>query len=202
MIRQVSLGESRILEDDMICLRVSYRFYLPVAFPGISSIPMEAVCVRRGLGRGGGRGSQRVRSQRGGRGPDCLCGKGLHRAITSAPGAIICTIICRRWASGEVSGLRNAEGGRYSPASGVSVERRAGTVYVMPSGSSYHTSPGLYGDCGLCPGSAQVNSGVSGRLFLLRKGVKKNEYTVGNVDQRNHEAGISCLPDNRGLAGF
>lgn len=44
MIRQVSLVESRILEDDMICLRVSYRFYLPVAFPGISSIPMEAVC--------------------------------------------------------------------------------------------------------------------------------------------------------------
>ena len=58
MIRQVSLGESRILEEDMICLRVSYRFYLPVAFPGMSSIPMEAVCVRRAwTGAEGGRHS-------------------------------------------------------------------------------------------------------------------------------------------------
>ena len=43
--------------------------------------------------------------------------------------------------SGEVSGLRNAEGGRYSPCKRCVSGTPGGTVYVMPSGSSYHTSP-------------------------------------------------------------
>ena len=173
MIRQVSLVESRILEDDMICLRVSYRFYLPVAFPGISSIPMEAVCVRRAwTGAEGGRHSASGASGEV-EDPIVYVGKGSTRGGRKIfPLQAVC-----QW---------NAGRDRICHA------QRQQLPHI----------PGLYGDCGLCPGSAQVNSGVSGRLFLLRKGVKKNEYTVGNVDQRNHEAGISCLPDNRGLAGF
>lgn len=140
MIRQVSLGESRILEEDMICLRVSYRFYLPVAFPGMSSIPMEAVCVRRAwTGAEGGR-----HSPSGGSGeaedPIVYVGKGSTRYHLSARCHYLHNNL-QAVGSGEVSGLRNAEGGRYSPCKRCAGGMPGGTVYVMPSGSSYHTSP-------------------------------------------------------------
>lgn len=140
MIRQVSLVESRILEDDMICLRVSYRFYLPVAFPGISSIPMEAVCVRRAwTGAEGGRHSASGASGEV-EDPIVYVGKGSTRYHLSARCHYLHNNL-QAVGSGEVSGLRNAEGGRYSPCKRCVSGTPGGTVYVMPSGSSYHTSP-------------------------------------------------------------
>lgn len=138
MVRQISLAKSQILEDDMIRLSVSYRFYLPVSFPGISSIPMEAVCVRRAwTGAEGGRHSAHGGSEE--EDPIVYVGKASTRYHLSAKCHYLYNNL-QAVGSGEVGSLRNAEGGKYSPCKRCVHGTAGGTVYVMPSGGSYHVS--------------------------------------------------------------
>ncbi len=139
MVRQVSLAKSQVLEDDMIRLEVSYQFYLPVSFPGINGIPMEAVCMRRAWtgadgGRHGGAGGSAGEED-----PIVYVGKASTRYHLSARCHYLFNNL-QAVDSGGVGSLRNAEGGKYSPCKRCVKGTCGATVYVMPSGGSYHSS--------------------------------------------------------------
>lgn len=139
MIRQVSFGGSRLMEDDMICLKMSYRFCPPVSIFGISSFPMEAVCIRRAwTGADGGRCSA-GKGTAAGVDPIVYVGRNSTRYHLNSRCHYLYNAL-QSVAFQQVDGLRNAQGGKYYPCKRCVHGQGGGTVYVMSSGSSYHAS--------------------------------------------------------------
>lgn len=141
IITQVSFAQSRLLDNDMIYLKMTYRLRMPVSVFGIDSIPMEAVCARRAwTGADGGRFT-------GGAGeadaldPFVYVGKNPTRYHVDAH----CHYLYNDLHAvdfPQIEGLRNAEGRRYGPCQRCARGAMGGTAYVMPSGSSYHMDSG------------------------------------------------------------
>lgn len=141
IVTQVSFGQSRLLENDMIYLKMTYRLRMPVSVFGIDSIPMEAICARRAwTGAEGGR-------FKGGDGasdasdPLVYVGKNPTRYHID-PHCHYLHNDLRAVDFSQVEGLRNVEGRRYSPCKRCARGAVGGTAYVMPSGSSYHMDSG------------------------------------------------------------
>ncbi len=138
-IQGVSFSESRILEDDKISLVMNYRMKLPLSIFGISTIPVRAVSVRRAwIGADGGRH---------GAGTDgseeedeiVYVGKNPTRYHVT-PQCHYLSNDLRAVGIGQVDSLRNESGGKYYACARCGGDKNVSTVYIMPNGSSYHTS--------------------------------------------------------------
>ncbi len=137
-IQGVSFAESRILEDDNISLIMNYRMKLPFSIFGISSIPVRSVCVRRAwIGADGGPH---------GVGEDITeedeivyVGKNPTRYHITSQCHYLSNDL-RAVSISQVDSLRNESGGKYYACVRCGSEKNAATVYIMPYGSSYHTS--------------------------------------------------------------
>ena len=138
----------------MVHIVMRYRMRLPFSVLGVSSIPVEQVCSRRMWnGADGGRFGDGDRDGNGEEDEIVYIGKNstrYHRLRT-------CHYLyndLKAVDSGAVGELRNESGGRYSPCgtcgagsgstgnggTGSGSMGSAGTVYVMPYGTSYHLS--------------------------------------------------------------
>lgn len=136
-IQGVSFAESGILEDDYIRLVMNYRMKLPFSIFGIRSIPVRAVCVRRAwIGAEGGRHSA------GADGAEedeiVYVGKNPTRYHVSPKCHYLFNDL-RAVSISQVDSLRNQSGGKYHACARCG-GRQADTVYIMPYGSSYHTT--------------------------------------------------------------
>lgn len=135
----VSFAESKILEDDFICLVMNYRMKLPISLFGISTIPVRAVSVRRAwTGADGGRHGA------GGGGAEeddeiVYVGKNPTRYHLS-PQCHYLSNDLRAVDIAQVGSLRNESGGKYYACVRCGGGKDISTVYIMPNGSSYHTS--------------------------------------------------------------
>lgn len=139
-LEQVSFGGSEILaEDEEIRLVMNYRIRLPFSVLGVKSIPMESVCVRRAwVGAEGGREGL----MGGGEWEDeqvVYVGKNPTRYHTD-PGCHYISNDLTAVPGQQVEELRNSQGGKYYPCARCGKAGSAGTVYIMPSGTSYHTT--------------------------------------------------------------
>ncbi len=140
IISQVSFARSRILEEDEeILLVMDYRLKLPFSVFGLDSIPMESVSLRRAwVGAEGGRlegGSSAGREEEE---EVVYLGKNPTRYHVSP----LCHYLyndLQAVSAEQIEGLRNQQGQRYKPCKRCG-NASARTYYIMPSGSSYHTS--------------------------------------------------------------
>lgn len=138
-IQGVSFAETRILEDDRISLIMNYRMKLPFSIFGISAIPARAVCVRRawigadgghfGAGADGGEEEDEI----------VYVGKNSTRYHTT-PKCHYLSNDLRAVDISQIGALRNESGGKYYVCARCKDENHGATVYIMPNGSSYHTS--------------------------------------------------------------
>lgn len=137
-IQGVSFAESGILEDDYIRLIMNYRMKLPFSIFGISALPVRAVCVRRAwIGADGGRhdaGSEGAEEEEivyVGKNPTCYhVTPQCHYLFNDLRAVDI----------SQVDSLRNQSGGKYHACVRCGGDKGAATVYIMPNGSSYHTT--------------------------------------------------------------
>ena len=155
----VSFEGTDIGTDEMVHIVMRYRMRLPFSVLGINSIPVEQVCSRRMWnGADGGRFGDGGRDGDGEEDETVYIGKNstrYHRLRT-------CHYLYNDLKAvdfGTVGELRNESGRRYSPCgtcgagsgstgkggtgnggTGSGSMGSAGTVYVMPYGTSYHLS--------------------------------------------------------------
>lgn len=141
-IRQVSFSKTRILEgNDEIRLVMNYRQRLPFSVFGLESIPVEAVSVRRAwVGAPGGRLKDSKGSREEGEDEIVYMGRDGTRYHLDPECHYLHNDI-RAISAGQAEKVRNAEGKRYNPCAICGNGQIQGNVYIMPSGSSYHTTP-------------------------------------------------------------
>jgi len=153
-VEAVSFEGTDIGTDEMVHIVMRYRMRLPFSVLGINSIPVEQVCSRRMWnGADGGRFGDGGRDGDGEEDETVYIGKNstrYHRLRT-------CHYLYNDLKAvdfGTVGELRNESGRRYSPCgtcgagsgstgkggTGSGSMGSAGTVYVMPYGTSYHLS--------------------------------------------------------------
>ena len=153
-VEAVSFEGTDIGTDEMVHIVMRYRMRLPFSVLGINSIPVEQVCSRRMWnGADGGRFGGGGRDGDGEDDETVYIGKNstrYHRLRT-------CHYLYNDLKAvdfGTVGELRNESGRRYSPCgtcgagsgstgkggTGSGSMGSAGTVYVMPYGTSYHLS--------------------------------------------------------------
>lgn len=138
-VESVSFEGTDIGTDDMVQIIMKYRMRLPFSVLGNNSIPVTHVCSRRmwngadgnrNSGYSGtekdeeeivyiGKDSTRYHRQR-------TCHY-LYNELKAVPAA-------------EAASLRNRSGGKYAPCRRCGAGSGGGTVYVMPYGTSYHTT--------------------------------------------------------------
>ena len=118
---------------------MDYRLKLPFSVFGLDSIPMESVSLRRAwVGAEGGRlegGSSAGREEEE---EVVYLGKNPTRYHVSP----LCHYLyndLQAVSAEQIEGLRNQQGQRYKPCKRCG-NASARTYYIMPSGSSYHTS--------------------------------------------------------------
>lgn len=135
-----SLIRSTFLEDgETLDLVLDYEIYLPFPVFRLASVPMTArSCRRAWIGRAGsleesgsdhGKNEKIVYVGKGSTRYHCLksCHY-LYNDISAVPSA-------------SVDSLRNADGKKYHPCARCGTSAGSGdTVYIMPSGESYHSS--------------------------------------------------------------
>ena len=140
-IEQVSFAKSRILgEDDEIRLVMNYQQKLPFSVFGLDSVPMEAISVRRAwVGAEGGRLKTLAEGQEDEADPVVYIGKDGTRYHLSSSCHYLSNNLTDL-SQAQLESARNAEGKRYQPCAVCGGRTTQGNVYVMPSGSSYHTT--------------------------------------------------------------
>ncbi len=138
-LEQVSFGGSEILsEEEEIRLVMNYRVRLPFSVLGVKSIPMESVCVRRAwVGAEGGRESMEGTGEAWEEEQVVYVGKNPTRYHTN-PGCHYISNDLRAVSREQAEELRNSQGGKYAPCARCG-GRDSATVYITPSGTSYHT---------------------------------------------------------------
>ena len=138
-VRNVRMLRSSILEDgEIFDLLLDYEIRMPFPVLGMTAISRTARCRRRAwIGRAGmGDGSE----GEGGSDSDQIVyigknstryhrDRGCHYLANNLTGV----------SYGQIPGLRNKSGGKYSPCSVCARKVSGGTVYIMPEGSSFHT---------------------------------------------------------------
>ncbi|MCD8083843.1 MAG: hypothetical protein LUE86_10135 [Clostridiales bacterium] len=139
-VSSVHVLDSEILkEDGMIRLVVRYDISFPFPVLGVASLSRSVCCSRRAwigregkAGSGEGSGSQQD--------PIVYVGKNSTRYHLSRS----CHYLSNNLTAVSletVGDMRNTGGGKYAPCSVCGgLAAAGGTVYIMPSGSSYHTS--------------------------------------------------------------
>lgn len=168
VITGISFLRSHILEDgETICLIMDYHMNLPFSVFRISRIPMSTVTYRRAwVGKKGrvGDGDNHEQEE-----IIVYVGRGSTRYhLRSTCHYLDNQIISYK--TDEVDQIRNQYGGKYSPCSVCGkLAVSGGTVFVLPSGSSYHgrfdctaisayvkavplSSVAYLGACGYCSG--------------------------------------------------
>lgn len=140
-LEQVSfLGSEILSEDEEIRLVMNYRIRLPFSVLGVKSIPMESVCVRRAwVGAEGGREGLEGGGDAWEEEQVVYVGKNPTRYHTN-PGCHYISNDLTAVSIEQVEGLRNSQGGKYYPCARCGGKGSGGTVYVTPSGTSYHTT--------------------------------------------------------------
>lgn len=137
LISGISFLRSHILEDgETVCLVMDYQMNMPFSVFHISRFPMSAVTYRRAyVGKKGrlGAGDNQEQEDR-----IVYVGKGSTRyhLLSTCHYLDNQIISCK---TEEVGQMRNQYGGKYSSCSVCGKMAEAGgTVFVLPSGSSYH----------------------------------------------------------------
>lgn len=134
---QFSAAKSRIMEDgETIDLVVDYKIRLPFPVLFLDEIPQQARCIRRAWTGKDGMGS--AEGGKNGEEDEIVYvgkdGSRYHRSRT-------CHYLhndLRAVSRESLDSLRNQSGSRYRPCA-VCGSQASGTVYIMPSGESYHS---------------------------------------------------------------
>lgn len=138
-VEDVSFAGTRIGPDDVAEIRISYKMRLPFSVFGLDSIPMEQVCRRRiWSGRDGGV-----------TGSDNSWGSEEQEMVYIGKSSVryhrdrTCHYIfndLKAVGAGQIGEIRNQDGSRYQPCRTCRPGGKEGVYYVMPYGTSYHTS--------------------------------------------------------------
>lgn len=138
-MKQIRMLRSQILEDgETIDLVFDYEIRLPFPVLGLSALQRSARCKRRAWIGKEGKDYGEDTGGDAGEDPVVYIGKNSTRYHRSRS----CHYLSNNLtgvARDKVSGLRNDNGGRYYPCA-VCGKNAGSTVYIMPSGSSYHSS--------------------------------------------------------------
>lgn len=139
-IEKVSFAGTTVGEDDMIHIRMAFSMRLPFSVFGLKSLPMEAVCSRRiWNGAEGGRGGIGDVGEGGEEDEIVYIGKSptrYHRKRT-------CHYLyndLKQVPASQIQEIRNQEGKRYQACRSCGASASQAVYYVMPYGTSYHTS--------------------------------------------------------------
>ena len=136
-IKNIKILSSDCMEDgETICIKINYEYGLPIGIPGYNSIAQTVTVSRRAwVGVDGGKGSSVSSdeneeyvyigrtSTRYHRNPTCHY---LHNDLQAV-------------SISDISNIRNSNGGMYHACERCG-NGAAGTVYIMPSGTRYHSS--------------------------------------------------------------
>lgn len=169
-IRNISLFRSSILEDGYtIDLIVDYEICLPFSIFHIDALKRQLRCCRRAwTGMEGGKNKKGDREDEE---EIVYIGKGSTRYHKNR----FCHYLFNDISQEDLTSLewiRNSQGKRYRPCSVCGKEITGGTVYIMPSGESYHSRADCraivayveavplktvehMGPCSYCSGSSQ-----------------------------------------------
>lgn len=140
-IEDISFWGTDIGTDEMVHIVMSCRMRLPFSVLKVESVPVEIVCSRRmWTGAEGNRQSDRLFSEPED-GETVYVGKASTRYHLQRTCHYLYNDI-RQISAGELDALRNQEGKRYHPCSVCGAGKKEGIFYVMPYGTSYHTSAG------------------------------------------------------------
>lgn len=137
-IQDISFLGSRIMEDDTILLVMNYRVPLPFSVFSLDSVPMENLCIRRawtGRKGAGTEGEEQGEEQQ--TDEIVYIGKNPTRYHLSR----YCHYLSNNLQEVDrsyVDDLRNSSGKRYHPCKRCAKGEVQGTVYITPSGTSYH----------------------------------------------------------------
>lgn len=138
-VDSVSFDGTDIGTDDMVYIVMNYRMRLPFSVLGLESIPVRQVCSRRMWNGSDGNRHTQGNGAEDGRDEIVYVGKNptrYHRQRT-------CHYLyndLRPVPAGQVEGLRNQSGSRYTPCRTCGSGTGSGTVYIMPYGTSYHST--------------------------------------------------------------
>lgn len=139
MVDSVSFSKSEVTEDgEVISLVMDYYMVFPFPVMGIKGMPMTSVSIRRAwVGVDGGRNDGTA----GGEGESeeiVYIGKKSTRYHRSRDCHYLNNNLLKV-AAGDIDNYRNSDGGKYHPCK--VCKGTAATVYIMESGSSYHSDP-------------------------------------------------------------
>lgn len=138
-VEQVSFAGTEIGPDEMVHIVMSYRLRLPFSVLGLDSIPMETICSRR---MWTGADGNRLRKGAGEEEEEeeiVYIGKSSSRFHRNRSCHYLDNDL-KQVPAEEIEGLRNQEGKRYQSCKACGSGGAEGSVYVMPYGTSYHTS--------------------------------------------------------------
>lgn len=138
-VRQITMGESQVLEDgETIDLIMNYEIRLPFPVLGLPALQRTVRCRRRAwIGKPGKDYSKDGDLSGEDRDRIVYIGKNSTRYHKSRS----CHYLDNRLKEvpkDQVEGMRNDSGGKYYPCA-VCGDNAKGSVYIMPSGSSYHS---------------------------------------------------------------
>lgn len=138
-VESVSFDGTDIGTDDMVHIVMDYRMRLPFSVFGLESVPVRQVCSRRMWNGADGNRHLEGNGAEDGRDEIVYIGKSptrYHRQRT-------CHYLyndLKPVPAGQVDSLRNQSGARYMPCRTCGSGAGSGTVYIMPYGTSYHST--------------------------------------------------------------
>ena len=135
-ITDISTADSQFLvKDDIVTLKISYKYKLPFSVLGLGSISREAVSSRRlWVGREGTSAGDDIEDEDS---QTVYIGKTSTRYHLSATCHYLYNNISAVPLS-HIKSLRNSRGAKYHACARCG-KSAAGTVYILPSGTSYHS---------------------------------------------------------------
>lgn len=130
------LFSSCMADGETVCIRIDYKYSLPIGIFGKNGISRSVVATRRAwIGVDGGKGgSENTADEK-----YVYIGKNPTRYHLN-PRCHYLYNDLRPVPLSDIESLRNENGGKYHPCERCG-NRAGGTVYIMPSGTRYHSDP-------------------------------------------------------------